>query len=77
MPFEGVKDTLRQIRHRSPQPIFCPICQGKNIHPVPNYGILPTTYRCSDCDYEGALVIELEAEDEGSGKKEPKENDRA
>jgi predicted RNA-binding Zn-ribbon protein involved in translation (DUF1610 family) len=75
MPFEGVKDTLRQIRHRRPQPVFCPKCKGKNIYPVPNYGILPTTYRCRDCGYEGAFVLELEVEDEDLERREREDND--
>ena len=74
MPLEGFKDTIRQLRYRRPQPVFCPRCKGKNMRLVPNYGILPLTYLCSDCGYEGPLVIELEADDEGSERKEPREN---
>ena len=58
----GLLETLRKVRHRSPQPIFCPKCHGHNIYAKQNFGLLPLTYRCRDCDYEGSIVLEIEPE---------------
>ena len=33
-------------------------------------GVLPTLYKCKDCDYEGHLVFEIEPE-EDSDKEDP------
>lgn len=59
---KGLWETLKQIRHRMPQPKFCPICKGHNIYPTSTLGILPTTYRCRDCGYQGILVLEVDLE---------------
>ena len=64
---KGIWETLKQIRFRRPRPKFCPRCRGHNIYPVSMLGILPTTYRCRDCGYEGALVLEVDPEHEGAG----------
>ena len=64
---KGLWETLKQIRFRRPRPKFCPRCRGHNIYPVSMLGILPTTYRCRDCGYEGALVLEVDPEREGAG----------
>ena len=63
---KGLWETLKQIRHRRPKPKFCPRCKGHKIYPTSSLGILPTTYRCSDCGYEGILVIEIDREPEES-----------
>jgi len=62
---KGFWETIRQIRHRRPQPKFCPKCKGHNIYPTSFIGILPTTYRCMDCGYEGILVLEVDGDREG------------
>ncbi len=56
---EGLMDTLRQIRYRRPQPVFCPRCESNDIHLIQNFGILPEKYRCHSCGYEGVIVLEL------------------
>jgi len=61
---KGLWETLKLVRHRKPQPKFCPKCKGHNIYPVSLFGILPTTYRCRDCGYEGVLVLEVDREPE-------------
>jgi len=55
-------ETLKHIRHSRPRPKFCPKCRGHNIYPASMLGILPTTYRCRDCGYEGILVLEVDRE---------------
>ena len=56
-------DILKQIKHESPQPIFCPKCRSHNIYPKDTYGLFPSTYSCRDCGYEGNVVFELDLED--------------
>jgi predicted RNA-binding Zn-ribbon protein involved in translation (DUF1610 family) len=64
--------TITKVRHRGPQPKFCPMCGGHRVYSEPNFGILPTVYRCRDCSYEGPLVVEIEP-DEGQDDPETDE----
>ena len=57
-------DTLRQFKHHSLKPKFCPKCKSYNIYLKETYGALPQTYGCKDCDYEGLVVLEIEPEDQ-------------
>ena len=57
------KETLRKIRHRNPQPVFCPRCESSQIKQVASFGILTGKYRCNACGYEGTIVLELEPVD--------------
>ena len=57
------KETLRKIRHRNPQPVFCPRCESSQIKQVAGFGILTGKYRCNACGYEGTIVLELEPVD--------------
>ena len=57
------KETLAKIRHRSPQPVFCPRCESSQIKQITSFGILTGKYRCNACGYEGTIVLELEPED--------------
>ena len=70
----GIKETLRHLRRGPPQPKFCPKCKGVNIFPTSNLGgLVPPTYKCEDCDYEGYIVLELEPEELERRKEESKE----
>ena len=60
MPKGVLRETLENIRHRPPQPVFCPRCGGSDMKQVPGFGLLPVKWRCNVCGYEGALVVELE-----------------
>ena len=60
--------TIREIRHRSPQPKFCPSCGSHRMRQLPAMGIMPVTYFCEDCGYRGLLVLELEKEPEDQEK---------
>jgi hypothetical protein len=61
----GLWETLKQFKHQSPQPKFCPECKGSNIYPTSSFGgFLPTYYKCKDCEYEGHLVFEIEPEED-------------
>ena len=59
---KGLSDKLFKVRHRTPSPVFCPKCGSHKIKLKESYGILPRVYRCSECGYEGPLVLELEEE---------------
>lgn len=56
--FKGLKDTLNQVKHRKPQPVFCPKCLSAEVSIVQHFGIMPTTYRCNKCGYEGYIMFE-------------------
>jgi transposase-like protein len=55
-------ETLKQIRFRTPKPVFCPKCKSAKIFSKENYGILPSVYKCKNCNYEGTLILELDVE---------------
>jgi predicted RNA-binding Zn-ribbon protein involved in translation (DUF1610 family) len=57
-------DIFKQVKHQRPQPIFCPNCRSHKIFPKDTYGMLPPTYSCRDCDYEGKVVLEMDLEDQ-------------
>ena len=59
---KGLSDKLFKIRHRAPRPVFCPKCGGHKMKLKEGYGILPYMYRCTECGYEGPLVLEIEEE---------------
>ncbi|MFH2111966.1 MAG: hypothetical protein ABIJ47_11990 [Candidatus Bathyarchaeota archaeon] len=63
-PLKGLMDTLKSTKYRAPNPVFCPNCRSHRVKLKESYGILPHTYRCEDCGYEGPLVLELEPEEE-------------
>ena len=69
MPDGGLRDTLGNIRHRKPQPVFCPRCGSSDMKQVPTFGMLPPKWRCSKCGYEGTLVVELQSSEFVEGHK--------
>ena len=64
------KETLKQIKYRKPQPVFCPKCKNPDLHTTNTFGILPQTYVCYVCGYKGPLALELEENDD----KKPDDN---
>jgi len=61
---QGILDAFRSARHRAPSPVFCPNCKSHRMRTMESYGILPRSYRCEDCGYQGPLALELEPEEE-------------
>ncbi|MFB0558489.1 MAG: hypothetical protein ACETVY_05155 [Candidatus Bathyarchaeia archaeon] len=57
-------DTIKKLKYKGPQPKFCPKCKGHHIYLMPTLGILPETYKCKDCGYEGTLILEIEPEED-------------
>lgn len=57
-------DILKQSKHSTPRPVFCPKCQSPKVKLKESYGILPQQYHCEECGYEGTLILELEPEEE-------------
>ena len=56
-------DILKDAKHSTPKPIFCPACKSPDLKKTESYGILPQKYVCEKCGYEGNLVLELEEEE--------------
>lgn len=61
---KNLKDTLKLLKHSKPKPVFCPKCKSSNISSETLYGVLPSTYFCKDCGYNGPVILELEETDE-------------
>jgi transposase-like protein len=57
-------DILKDAVHSTPKPVFCPSCRSSNMKLSESYGILPQRYVCSDCEYEGNIILELEEVEE-------------
>ncbi len=66
----GIREILGRIRHRKPQPVFCPRCESSDIGLKPSFGIPTEMYRCNNCGYEGAIVFELEKDDASTEDRE-------
>ncbi|MFC1802631.1 hypothetical protein ACFL0D_01565 [Thermoproteota archaeon] len=61
---KDIIDILKKSKHSKPQPVFCPNCQSPQIKLKESYGILPQSYHCEKCGYEGSIVLELELDEE-------------
>lgn len=59
-----ILDALKNTKHSTPQPVFCPKCSSPRIRLKESYGILPQIYHCDDCGYEGHIILELEPEED-------------
>jgi ribosomal protein L37AE/L43A len=68
MPTGGLRETLGKIRHRKPQPVFCPRCGSSDMKQTPSFGLLPVKWRCNACGYEGTLVVELQPDENVEGR---------
>jgi hypothetical protein len=57
----GFWETIKKIKRQGPKPKFCPKCKGSKIYPSSSLvGLVPPTYKCEECDYQGHLVFEIE-----------------
>jgi len=63
---EGIREVLKNIKHRKWRQIFCPRCASPNIHLSSGLDIwlTPKNYICDDCGYSCVIVMELEEEKE-------------
>ncbi|MCL2134713.1 MAG: hypothetical protein FWH37_04050 [Candidatus Bathyarchaeota archaeon] len=61
---DGLRETLKNIKHRKPSIIFCPRCASPKIKLSSGLDIwlTPQSYICDDCGYHGIIVMELEEE---------------
>ena len=43
----------------------CPVCLSQTVEIVPNFLplIVPNSYHCKTCDYNGPILVEIEKED--------------
>ncbi len=62
----GIRDFLKNTKHRKPSMIFCPRCTSPKIRLNSSLDVwlTPKTYYCEECGYHGILVMELEPENE-------------
>jgi predicted RNA-binding Zn-ribbon protein involved in translation (DUF1610 family) len=67
MSIEGLKETLGKVRHRKPQPVFCPRCGSSDMKQSSSFGLLPIKWLCNVCGYEGTLVVELQPDENVEG----------
>jgi transposase-like protein len=63
--FKDLLETLKHLKYSNPKPKICPKCKSGKIYAKESYGLLPQTYKCKECFYEGYLVLELEKDEHG------------
>ena len=71
---DGIRDVLKNTKHRKPTQIFCPRCASPKIALSSSLDVwlTPKQYYCEECGYLGMIVMELEKEIE-SEKEDKKE----
>jgi hypothetical protein len=64
---DGIRDVLKNTRHRKPTQIYCPRCASPKITLSSSLDVwlTPRQYYCEECGYLGIIVMELEKEDSG------------
>jgi hypothetical protein len=62
---DGIRDILKNTRHRKPSQIYCPRCASPKIQLSSSLAVwlTPKQYYCEDCGYLGIIVMELEKEE--------------
>ncbi len=68
---DNLRDTFKLVNRPKKRGIqICPKCGSRQIHSTLTGGgkgwIIPSTYKCDVCGYEGSIVVELEEEMENS-----------
>ena len=72
---DGIRDVLKNTKHRKPTQIFCPRCASPKIALSSSLDVwlTPKQYYCEECGYLGMIVMELEKEEIDSDKEDKKE----
>jgi hypothetical protein len=62
---DGIRDILKNTKHRKPAQIYCPRCASPKIQLSSSLAVwlTPKQYYCEDCGYLGIIVMELEKEE--------------
>jgi predicted RNA-binding Zn-ribbon protein involved in translation (DUF1610 family) len=63
---DGVRDVLKNVKHRKPTQIYCPRCTSPKIALSSSLAVwlTPKEYYCEECGYRGIIIMELEKEKE-------------
>ncbi len=61
---DGIRDILKNTKHRKPTQIYCPRCASPKIALSNSLSmwLTPKEYYCPDCGYLGIIVMELDEE---------------
>jgi len=63
---DGLRDILKNTKHRKPTQIYCPRCASPKIALSSSLAVwlTPKQYYCEECGYLGIIVLELEKDDD-------------
>jgi predicted RNA-binding Zn-ribbon protein involved in translation (DUF1610 family) len=63
---DGLRDILKNTKHRKPTQIYCPRCASPKITLSSSLAVwlTPKQYYCEECGYLGIIVMELEKDDD-------------
>lgn len=66
MFLESLREMLGRMKRRRPTHKLCPVCQSSKLHLSSRFDawLLPERYVCEECGYTGAIVLEVEPEEE-------------
>ena len=61
----GLRDILKNAKHRKPTQIYCPRCASPKIALSSSLAVwlTPKQYYCENCGYLGIIVMELEKDE--------------
>jgi len=62
---DGLRDILKNAKHRKPTQIYCPRCASPKIALSSSLAVwlTPKQYYCENCGYLGIIVMELEKDE--------------
>jgi hypothetical protein len=62
---DGIRDILKNAKHRKPTQIYCPRCSSPKIALSSSLAVwlTPKQYLCENCGYLGIIVMELEKDE--------------
>jgi C4-type Zn-finger protein len=69
---DGIRDILKNTKHRKPTQIYCPRCASPEIQLSSSLAmwLTPKEYFCENCGYRGIIVMELEEDKDAKEKEE-------
>jgi C4-type Zn-finger protein len=72
---DGIRDILKNTKHRKPTQIYCPRCASPKIQLSSSLAmwLTPKEYFCENCGYRGIIVMELEKDEDQNDKEKEEE----
>jgi C4-type Zn-finger protein len=72
---DGIRDILKNTKHRKPTQIYCPRCASPKIQLSSSLAmwLTPKEYFCEKCGYRGIIVMELEKDEDQNDKEKEEE----